>query len=223
MGILLLIVTIMIGILFALRLYSFENSEFRKITGHSLYSIWANPHVKNTYKLVQSLKYLQGEHKLLVNVAFNGAIKNIDAIVIHESGIYIFSIQSMNGWIYGREQDGQWAQAVHKQDKLNTFENPINEMKRAVLNLKESLTNVKEDLFHSIVLFTDSCSLKKIMTKSNNVTVIKVNELKRFWKKRTDKKLTVEDIQKIHHSLEQFVNIHQPSYKMNMDQATTNH
>ncbi|MFC5560029.1 nuclease-related domain-containing protein [Ureibacillus thermophilus] len=130
MAILFLTIFIVIGILFAFRVYTYENSEFRKITGYSLFTVLTNLHIKNTYLLVQSLKYLQGEYKLLLNLAFPtmDGKRILDAMVIHESGIYVFNIQHKNGWIYGREQDDQWVQATDK--KINCCHSLIRLLRR---------------------------------------------------------------------------------------------
>lgn len=216
-----ILIIIFMGILFACRLYAYENSGFRKMTGSSLYEIWTNQHVKNTYKLVQSLKSLKGEYKLILNADLPAKETNrhLDAIVIHESGIYFLNIQVMDGWIYGREQDGQWAQAVYKKDKLFPFDNPINELKKELFDLKDQIANLNKDVFHTMVLFADSCSLKKVIINSDNVYVMKVEELKDFWPNRTDKKLSANDINRIYQTLSQLIGNQKASPQPNMTQA----
>lgn len=222
MAILFLTIFILIGILFAFRVYTYENSEFRKMTGYSLFNIWTNPHIKNTYLLVQSLKYLQGEYKLLLNLAFptSGGKRKLDAIVIHESGIYVFNIQHKNGWIYGREQDEQWAQATNNKNKLIPFANPIIETKKSILDLQEQIANEKSDLFHLVILFTDNCSFKKIVVKSNNVSVMKINEMKHFWKAGTEQKMSAQEIDSVYQTLKQYTGGQNTSFHMN---HATNH
>lgn len=222
MAILFLTIFILIGILFAFRVYTYENSEFRKMTGYSLLNIWTNPYIKNTYLLVQSLKYLQGEYKLLLNLAFptSGGKRKLDAIVIHESGIYVFNIQHKNGWVYGREQDEQWAQATNNKNKLIPFANPIIEMKKAILDLQDQIANEKSDLFHLVILFTDNCSFKKIVVKSNNVSVMKINEMKHFWKAGTEQKMSAQEIDSVYQTLKQYTGGQNTSFHMN---HATNH
>lgn len=220
MAILFLTIFILIGILFAFRVYTYENSEFRKMTGYSF--IWTNPYIKNTYLLVQSLKYLQGEYKLLLNLAFptSGGKRKLDAIVIHESGIYVFNIQHKNGWIYGREQDEQWAQATNNKNKLIPFANPIIETKKSILDLQDQIANEKSDLFHLVILFTDNCSFKKIVVKSNNVSVMKINEMKHFWKAGTEQKMSAQEIDSVYQTLKQYTGGQNTSFHMN---HATNH
>jgi hypothetical protein len=192
------------------------------MTGYSLLNIWTNPYIKNTYLLVQSLKYLQGEYKLLLNLAFptSGGKRKLDAIVIHESGIYVFNIQHKNGWVYGREQDEQWAQATNNKNKLIPFANPIIEMKKAILDLQDQIANEKSDLFHLVILFTDNCSFKKIVVKSNNVSVMKINEMKHFWKAGTEQKMSAQEIDSVYQTLKQYTGGQNTSFHMN---HATNH
>lgn len=208
-----LFVFIILGVLLAIRIYTYENSEFRKITEYSLLHIWTNNDIKHTYKFVQSLRNLQGEYKLLLNLALpekNGKRK-IDAVVIHPSGIYVFNLQNHSGWIYGREKDEQWAHAAFKKDELIPFNNPIIELKNAVLNLKNRISIEKNHLYRLVVLFSDQCAVKKIMISSKNVSVLKVNELKDFWKLKKEQILTTDEVNRIYQSLTPFVEVSNPS------------
>lgn len=223
MGILLLIVLIIVGILFAVRIYIYENSEFYKRTGYSLFNIWSDIRLKNLYNLTQTINKLQGEKQLLFNVSLKNhhEKKLIDAILIHESGIYVIDVLNMDGWIYGREQDEEWAQALYKKEALQKFKNPIIHTKNSVLHLQEILKENPE-LFHAVVVFSNQCTLKKIETKSKDISVLQMSNLNHYWSNISDVKLTKEEINKIYRSLETFVGIQQPSKQQKVNQAATN-
>ncbi|MFJ1245201.1 nuclease-related domain-containing protein, partial [Bacillus amyloliquefaciens] len=74
-------------------------------------------------------------YKILFNLVLPNN-RNVDMVILHEAGIFVTDIKNLGGWIFGREQDSLWAQALHK-DKLIKFNNPIIDTKLAILDLKE--------------------------------------------------------------------------------------
>ncbi|NLY78623.1 MAG: NERD domain-containing protein [Lysinibacillus sp.] len=221
MGIWFLIALIILGIIFAINIYIYENSEFNKITNYSLLNIWNNGKVKKLYKVAQSLKRLQGEKKVLFNVILPNKEK-IDAIVISESGVHVIDIIDMNGWIYGREQDPEWAQALFQSKNLNTFNNPIIDSKKRILVLREILKIENKELFHSIILFSNGCTIKKVDIQSENVAVMNVKNLKQYWSNKHGEQLKTDEINKIYSSLEPFMEIKKESKSSSMNQTATN-
>lgn len=220
MAIWFLIALIIIGVFFAIRIYIYENSEFSKITNFSLFNVWTNSDIKGLYKLCKSINKLQGEKRVLLNILLPNE-STIDAVVVHESGIYVINIKNMNGWIYGREQDAEWAQALYKKEKLNKFDNPIIDIKKVIFDLKDILKNEKE-LFRSVVVFTNDSTLKKVVTNSENVSVLHMRELNDYWTNRTGQQLTKEDTDKIYSSLEPFMVVQKNSKQSNMNQTAMN-
>lgn len=220
MGVWFLIALIIIGVFFAIRIYIYENSEFSKMTNYSIFNIWTNSKVKRLYKLSQSLSKLQGDKKVLLNVILPNS-NVIDAIVVHESGIYVINTIEMNGWIYGREQDAEWAQALNKKEELNKFDNPIIDNKKMILDLKEIL-KVEKHLFHSAVVFTNNCTIKKVVVKSNNVSVLHMRDLKDYWSNKLDRQVTNEEVNNIYNTLESLMASQKDTKPSNMNQTATN-
>lgn len=202
----LLIVVCIIGILLGVAIYIYENSVFYKMTNYSYLKLWTDRDARNTYKLTKSLGNINGEHKLLLNVKIpvGNKQKLIDAILLHESGIYILSIYYMDGWIYGREQDDQWTQALHK-GKYNKFDNPIIHNKIEIAQLSEMLPQMDDTFFSTLIVFGDECSFNKVETHSLDVDVIKMNELKSYWSEPIGANLSKEEIEACYNELEKLM------------------
>ena len=57
--------------------------------------------------------YLRGESKLLMNLeipADDGKKTEIDLLLIHETGLYVFEVKYYKGTIYGKYDDSSWTQ-----------------------------------------------------------------------------------------------------------------
>ncbi|MEG0471656.1 MAG: nuclease-related domain-containing protein [Solibacillus sp.] len=201
----LFIMIVLIAILgyFSMKTYQHDNTTFYKLTGYSYFDVMTNKKIRTTYMLVEKLDEVNGPHKIVVNVQLptNEALQPIDAVLIHESGIYVINMLEMSGWINGREQDLQWTQLLHK-DKSSLFNNPIHETKRLNLALQDQLLEVDEQVFESLVLFTNDCSFQNIELLSDNVDVIKTSGIKKWTKSLQQQRLSETDIQTIYAALE---------------------
>lgn len=215
-----LFIIVFMGILFAISLYLYDNSHFSKITGYSYFTLWTDKKIRYTYKFSQLLNKANGEYKLLFNIVLPKSGEKIDALLIHQSGLYVIDAIQLEGWIYGKEQDVQWAQVL-QHDSLNKFKNPIMENNIKMMELKQALPDVNKEHFHSLIVFTNHCSFNKIEIHSNQVDVIKANELKTFWKSETEEKLTKDDIIKIYQSLESYMSFKQGLNNVHLNNVTS--
>lgn len=84
----------------------------------------------------------------------------IDVIMLHERGVFVFESKNYSGWIFGSESDRTWTQALGA-SKRNRFYNPILQNSAHVKVLSERLV-VPEDCFTSYIVFSDRCELKKV-------------------------------------------------------------
>lgn len=211
---------VFIGILFAVNVYVFENSQFSKITGHSFISAWMNKRIRFLYKLTQKLTKVNGEKKLLVNIVLPESERKIDFILLHQSGMYVINAKQPGGWIYGNEQDIHWAQVLEN-GKMNKIYNPIIETKILIADLEKYIPEIDKDLYHSMIVFNNNCSFKKIEVNSPEVDVLKINELKIFWENRMDQSFTKDQMMSIYSSLEPYMQKKQPK-EMPLKNAASN-
>lgn len=201
---LLLIVLVIITIsYFMVNIYRHDNSTFYKLTSYSYLEMLTSKKTRTLYKLVGVLDQVNSTHKILVNVQIpvNDTLKTIDALFLHESGIYVINVRAKSGWINGRESDYEWKELLHK-GKNRTFNNPIYETKRLMLALRDQLAEVDEHAFQSIVLFTDDCSFQQIEIQSDNVEVLKMKNLKKWASSIKGNVISETDIQTLFVTLE---------------------
>lgn len=112
--------------------------------------------------LVFSLLYQQipGVCKILMNLEIpveNGKTTEVDLLMIHETGIYVFEIKHYKGVIYGKDTDIKWTQFFRTEDN-QYFDNPILQNEYHIKAIKKLFPNVA---IKSIIVFTnDECDVR---------------------------------------------------------------
>ncbi len=110
-------------------------------------------------------KNIPGTCKILMNLnvpVSPGKTTEIDLILIHETGLYIFEIKHYKGTIYGKSSDSIWTQ-YFRTVKNNTFKNPMQQNEYHIKAIKELFPNIPIKSF--IVFTNDDCEIK--VTNSN--------------------------------------------------------
>lgn len=105
-------------------------------------------------------KNIPGNCKILMNLNIpttNEKTTEIDLILIHETGIYVFEIKHYKGTIYGDDTGNIWTQ-YFRTTKNNTFKNPILQNAYHI----DALKNIFNDIpLKSIVVFTNrNCDIR---------------------------------------------------------------
>ncbi|MBQ4082233.1 MAG: NERD domain-containing protein [Clostridia bacterium] len=105
-------------------------------------------------------KSINGFGKILMNLNIptqNSKYTEIDLLLIHETGLYVFEIKHYKGTIYGRDTDPIWTQYFPTFPN-QTFKNPIQQNEYHIQALKQIFPNLP---IHSVVVFTNlDCNLK---------------------------------------------------------------
>ena len=57
-------------------------------------------------------------------IPYRDIVTEIDLILLHETGIYVFECKNYSGWIFGNERSNYWTQCLRGGQK-NKFYNPI--------------------------------------------------------------------------------------------------
>ena len=109
----------------------------------------------------------------------NGETTEIDVLMIHKSGIYVFESKNYSGWIFGSEHQKNWTQTLPSGRKSHKehFLNPIMQNKLHIKHLEKQIGG--DVPFHSIIVFSERCTLKKIDLETPNVFVIKRDDVDR--------------------------------------------
>lgn len=126
-------------------------------------------------------KYLRSAEKNGAKFLFNIYIPKgeeetteIDVLMIHAKGLFVFESKNYSGWIFGSENQKNWCQTLPQgkgRSRKESFYNPIMQNRTHIKHLKAL---VGEDIpTHSIIVFSERCTLKKIEIKSDDIRVIK--------------------------------------------------
>lgn len=139
---------------------------------------------KNSYEILQSDKGLQGEFhtyqclepligykKFLFNVYVpkaDGETTELDVVLLHESGIYVFESKNYSGWIFGTESQQYWTQTLpigQGRSQKTQFFNPVLQNEGHLKWLQLFLKDQTLPLY-SFIVFSDRCTLKDITLTS---------------------------------------------------------
>ena len=97
----------------------------------------------------------------------------IDVLMIHAKGLFVFESKNYSGWIFGSEHQKNWYQTLPQgkgRSRKESFYNPIMQNRTHIKHLKAL---VGEDIpTYSVITFSERCTLKKIEVKSDDVCVI---------------------------------------------------
>lgn len=131
----------------------------------------------------------------------DGGTSEIDLVYITQKGIFVIESKNYSGWIFGDEYSQYWTQSLPNKQK-NRFYNPIRQNRTHIKWLKNYLG---EDVFcYSLIVFSNRCELKKVNAKSDDLSVIKrddlISEMMCLWK-NIDDSLSDEQIEQIHQKL----------------------
>ncbi len=154
----------------------YESGSYYQITKTPFFLIGRNPGAHGEYLIYESLKSFELENaKFLFNLyipTYNGKTTEIDAIMISQSGIFVFESKNYSGWIFGDENQKKWTQTLCARygAQKEHFFNPIMQNQYHIDYLKKLINkNVK---IHSIIVFSDRCEFKNIKRKQNSKTYL---------------------------------------------------
>lgn len=155
----------------------YKDSEYYKVTQMPYFSVLNDPGHHGEFLIYNSLKKWEAHGvKFLFNVYIpksNGGTTEIDVLMISPKGILVFESKNYSGWIFGNENQKNWYQTlssgkgkVHKE----AFYNPIMQNKSHINHLQNLLG--ERIPLHSIIVFSNNCTLKDIQIYSPDVTLI---------------------------------------------------
>lgn len=161
------------------KIKEYQDSEYFKETGNSYEEVITNVGAYGEKLTVDILSKVEGYKKILVNLYVpkqDGTTSELDAIMIHETGVYVFESKNYSGWIYGRENQKLWLQVLNYGKIKNQFYNPIWQNEGHVKNLQSFLDDIDIPFF-SYIIFSERCKLENIEFDSRNCVVINRDKL----------------------------------------------
>lgn len=217
MRLLVYIIVIMAMISYIIAAIIYRCSGYYKITKKPYFMVLFDKGAMGEYRTYRDLSYLEHEGaRFLYNCYLpreKGKTTEIDLIMIHRSGIYVFESKNFSGWIFGNEDNKTWTQSLrgrrgraHKEH----FYNPIWQNDGHIKWMINRLGNEYNTCFHSLIVFSNRCELKDVSYYSNGVYVInryEVAGLVNDIDSHMGSCLSNTDIEKIYGILSQYMNV----------------
>lgn len=157
---------------------TYKDSDYYRITKRPYKEVFSDKGFTGEYELFQSLKKLNPEFRIVPNVYIPNefGITEIDMVLIHHSGIYIFENKNYQGVIEGSEEKREWTQFLGGQE--NTFFSPIVQNRGHVIAIMKYLKKQGFTRFiphYSIIVFPDDTKVNAgiIYNKYTNLTDFK--------------------------------------------------
>ena len=160
-----------------------------------------------TKKAVIACKETTTYFKILNNLYLNtkNGSTEIDVVMIHETGIYVFESKNFSGWIYGTYKQKEWTQKLeHVQ---NHFYNPIWQNEGHIAALKNHLG--KNLPYISLISFSERCVLKNVPNDTTNLIILQRNYLEHRLVNEInhrEKCISLEQIDEMYKKLQAFTN-----------------
>lgn len=123
-----------------------------------------------------------------LHIPHHGQTTEVDVLMLHEMGIWVFESKHYSGWIFGRADQRQWTQSLNSRTKEH-FYNPILQNRTHVNALVDYL-GLPRDSFHPYVVFSEKCELKSVPDSCDEFVILRRNHLLRELRKD----LTARDV-----------------------------
>ena len=164
---------------YVVKVIIYRKSDYYQGTHNSYIKVISDKGYYGEYLLAQYLKgYISKGAKFLYNCYLpkdNGETTEVDVMMIYQSGIYVFESKNYSGWIFGSEYAKTWTQTLPsgRRSHKEHFLNPIMQNKLHIKWLQEQIGDKLP--VHSIIVFSERCTLKQINLISGEVNVIRRN------------------------------------------------
>lgn len=167
---------------------------------------------KRGEKLIKNILIDNGlgsEERILNNIyiPYKDKTSEVDVLLLHETGIYVFESKNYSGWIFGDEDQYKWTQMINKNTKKK-FYNPIKQ-NITHINALSKFLGIDRTKMKSYIVFSERCELKKVPENNEQYKVLKRNRLSEFIKVDIEKSediFTDEEIRNIFEKLKPLTN-----------------
>ncbi len=147
---------------------------------------------RGEYMIYRHLKKMGGEQRWLFNTYLpreNGRTTEVDAILLHASGVYVFESKNYSGWIFGTETHTVWTQCLKPSENAGTrkyhFPNPIMQNKLHLKYLFKAIPELTNMPVYSVIVFGNKCKLRKITLSGGKHAVISRKKISKAVAKMT--------------------------------------
>ncbi len=177
------LVIVLLSLLYIIQKKQYEKTEYYQQTKNPYRSVQFNKGRLGEFYIYKYLKSLAGYKRYLFNLYIpknNGETTELDVVLLHESGIYVFESKNYSGWIFGTESQQYWTQTLpvgRGGSQKNQFYNPILQNKGHLKWIQIFLEDQTLP-FYSYIVFSDRCTLKNItLTSAKHYVINRYNLL----------------------------------------------
>lgn len=162
----------------------YRETNYYKATRKSLICVFWNKGTRGEFLTYLKLRsYEKDGARFLFNCYLpkdNGETSEVDVLMIHRSGIYVYECKHYSGWIFGSDQAQYWRETFFNGKKVSKFPfyNPIKQNATHIKWLKEKIGGGYP--IYSVIVFSGSCTLKKLDLGETDAFVVKINRLLRI-------------------------------------------
>ncbi len=169
---------------------------------------------------------LKGEYIVLKNayVPLKNKSTEIDLLMIHEKGIFVFESKNYSGCIFGKADEQNWIQKMPNGNK-HIFYNPIKQNNTHIMALADYLS-LPNDTFTSYIIFSERCKLKKVPRSTKEIVILKRNKmLKKLRKELKNREIiyTKEQIKQFKIKLRPLTNVSDEVKKQHIQDIKQKH
>ncbi|MFJ5764019.1 nuclease-related domain-containing protein [Lysinibacillus sp. NPDC093210] len=183
-----LLIFLLIVIIMAISIIYFKQKNYRasiyyELTNDNMFKVIFDKGRYGEYLTSRIIeKYALKSHKQLFNVYIQKKNSNdwteVDLVFIDRTGLYVIESKNYSGWIFGNENQSQWTQTMPNNKKFK-FYNPIRQNATHIRAIQNFL-GLPDEALHSVIVFSERCQLKKVEVTSENVHVLKRENVRRF-------------------------------------------
>ena len=134
----------------------------------------------------------------------------VDALLLHQSGIYVLESKNLSGEISGDFESERWNQHLNANTE-HTFYNPVRQNIGHILSLQRFLKIRREQAhFISIIVFSDRCTLRKVPKNNEFWSIVHCSELQETLLKRISGRKTIytpKQIEDLYYKLQECTNV----------------
>lgn len=195
----------------------YYQTEYAIQTQNSYEQVMSDEGLLGEFLIYNVLKSMNAPRKFLFNLylpKWNGGTTELDVVLLHESGIYVFESKNYGGWIFGSERQQYWTQTLpagRGQSQKHRFYNPILQNNGHLDRLYQILRPVRflngPPPYYSYIVFSNRCEFMDVPRKSGNHYVLHLGELFLAVQGNVEKagtRLTATEIEILYQQLEPY-------------------
>lgn len=138
----------------------------------------------------------------------DGGTSEVDVLMLSAKGLFVFESKNYSGWIFGNEDKKTWCQSLPvwrrgRKSQKEFFYNPIWQNRSHINHLRGLVGD--DIVMHSVIVFSERCTLKDITVYCPDINVIKRDRLAEvvndIWNADRDDVMSPEDISGIYDRL----------------------